>query len=299
MIPKVLGNRAARVEEFGRRAEEAGHLQTAAQAYIRAWQSYHTAQHAICQDDKPEKLRLYQRALYCHDKVRTYSEYPIEKIEVPWGDKTLPALLHLVPDRRKAPCVLYVPGMDLSKEGFPNTAGTLIVNPFMKRGLHVLSIDGPGQGECNLRGIKVYPDNHKEAAKAAIDYLLTRPEVDGDRIGLYGMSMGSYWASHIAGFDSRIKATVAVLGCFMMDTHPIFEEASPRFRLTYKYMAGIQDDDEFDRMVARMTLKGRWEQNTPSFPGLDRRVRPFEPPGRGGGLLQRNSRAEGNVDHGG
>ena len=35
-----------------------------------------------------------------------------------------------------------------------------------------------------------------------------------------------------------------------------FDETSPRFRLTFKYMAGIEDDDEFDKMVAKMTLEG-------------------------------------------
>ena len=256
MIPKVLGKQAAREEEFGRRAEEAGHFRTAWEAYSRACQTYFNAQHVICEDDNPEKIRLYQTLLNCHEKVRKYSEYPIEKIEIPWGDKTIPALLHLVPDRKKAPCVLYIPGMDQSKETFPNTAGVLIVNPFMKRGLHVLAIDGPGQGECNLRKIRARPDNHKEAGKAAIDYLMTRPEVDGDRIGLYGVSVGSYWGSHIAAFDNRVKACVAAMGCFFMDRRPIFDGASPRFRLTYKYMAGIEDDDEFDETVAKMTLKG-------------------------------------------
>ncbi|MFC1981365.1 alpha/beta hydrolase family protein, partial [Chloroflexota bacterium] len=149
-----------------------------------------------------------------------------------------------------------VPGMDQSKEIFPNTPGVLIVNPFMKRGMHVLAIDRPGQGECNLRKIRVYPDNHKEATKAAIDYLITRPEADGNKIGLYGISMGSYWGAHITAFDNRIKASVTAMACYMMERHPIFKEASPRFWLTYKYMAGIEDEDEFDKMVAKMTLKG-------------------------------------------
>ncbi|MFC2042250.1 alpha/beta hydrolase family protein [Chloroflexota bacterium] len=257
MIPKVLGKRAAKEEEFARCAEEAGHLRTAWEAYSRACQTYFNAQHAICEDDNPAKIRLHAKLLYCHDKVRKYSEYPIEKLEIPWGDKTIPALLHLVPDKKKAPCVIYIPGMDQTKEWFPNQPGTMVYNPFAKRGMHVLSIDGPGQGECNLRKIRVRPDNHKEAAKAAIDYLMTRPEVDGNKIGLYGVSMGSYWGSHIAAFDNRIKATVTTLGCYMIDKHPIFEEASPRFRLTYRYMAGIEDDDKFDEeIVSKMTLKG-------------------------------------------
>ncbi len=40
----------------------------------------------------------------------------------------------------------------------------------------------------------------------AVDYLLTRPEVDPDRIGITGRSGGGTQSSYIAAFDSRIKA---------------------------------------------------------------------------------------------
>jgi len=258
MIPKIVGKEAARQEAFAKKAEEAGHVNTAWEAYSRACCTYFTAQHVICEDDNLEKTRLYQRLLDCHEKVRKYSEHPIEKLEIPWGDKTIPALFHLVPDRKKAACVIYIPGMDQVKEIFPSTGGNPRVNPnpFIQRGLHVLSVDLPGQGECNLRKIRADANNHKEVGKAVIDYLITRPEVNGDKIGLYGLSMGSFWGARIAAYDSRIKACLVTMGCFMMDRHPIFEEASPRFRLTFKYMAGIEDDDEFDRLVDKMTLKG-------------------------------------------
>lgn len=39
----------------------------------------------------------------------------------------------------------------------------------------------------------------------AVDYLLTRPEVDPDRIGITGRSGGGTQSSYIAAFDSRIK----------------------------------------------------------------------------------------------
>lgn len=57
-------------------------------------------------------------------------------------------------------------------------AGMIMVNPFMKRGLHGLTIDGPGQGVCNLCKIRVCPNDHEEAGKAHIDYLMNRPKVD-------------------------------------------------------------------------------------------------------------------------
>lgn len=257
MIPKFVAKLAQRQEEIGRKAEERGYFRTAWEAYHRASSTYFWAQHVVCEDDNPEKIRLNEKMLHCYDKVIQYNEYPIEKLEIPWGDRTIPALLHLLPDRRKAPCVLNIPGMDQTKEGFLGTWGIPISpNPFIQRGIHVLVIDGPGQGECNLKKIRVTPDNHGKAGKAAIDYLMTRPEIDGEKIAVYGKSMGSYWGARLCAYDNRVKACVVGIACFFMDQHTIFDEASPSFRLTFKYMAGIQDDNDFDKMVAQMTLKG-------------------------------------------
>jgi dienelactone hydrolase len=44
----------------------------------------------------------------------------------------------------------------------------------------------------------------------SVDYLLTRPEVDPDRIGCVGLSVGGLRACHLAALDKRIKAAVVV-----------------------------------------------------------------------------------------
>jgi len=43
-----------------------------------------------------------------------------------------------------------------------------------------------------------------------VDYLLTRPEVDRNRIGCVGLSVGGIRSAHLAALDSRIKAGVVV-----------------------------------------------------------------------------------------
>ncbi|MCI0536819.1 MAG: alpha/beta hydrolase family protein [Verrucomicrobiales bacterium] len=43
-----------------------------------------------------------------------------------------------------------------------------------------------------------------------VDYLLTRPDVDPDRIGCCGLSVGGFRSAHLAGLDARIKAAVVV-----------------------------------------------------------------------------------------
>jgi len=43
-----------------------------------------------------------------------------------------------------------------------------------------------------------------------VDYLVSRPEVDPERIGCCGLSVGGFRSAHLAGLDPRIKAAVVV-----------------------------------------------------------------------------------------
>jgi hypothetical protein len=53
----------------------------------------------------------------------------------------------------------------------------------------VLAIDGPGQNEALIsRGIRVTESNFIDAGRAAMDYLISRPEIDAARIGIAGIS---------------------------------------------------------------------------------------------------------------
>ncbi|MBN1480325.1 dienelactone hydrolase family protein [candidate division KSB1 bacterium] len=60
-------------------------------------------------------------------------------------------------------------------------------------------------------GILFYDD------RRAVDYLLTRPEVDADRIGCMGLSLGGFRSAHLFGLDPRLKVGV-VAG--WMTTYP-------------------------------------------------------------------------------
>ena len=119
----------------------------------------------------------------------------------------------------------------------------------------MLSFDGPGQGSSNIRKIRVTADNYERAASKAIDWLLTRPEVDGERIGVVGSSMGSYWSMRLASIDDRVKAVASTAACYASKRH-IFEQSSPRFKQVFMYMAGISDEAIFDAMASTMHLDG-------------------------------------------
>lgn len=245
---------ARRLEELAIREEKSRHMETAFTYFHRAVLFYFDASWGIFDHEDRELIWLNDKINECFNKVIEYCPYPMERVEIPFGrGKTIPGILHLTPSRKTAPTVIVVPGMDQRKEvGAVDPKN----NPYIQRGMNCLALDGPGQGESLMRQIWVDAENYAEAGSAAIDFLVKRPEVDANKIALYGNSMGSYWGPLIASKDSRIKALATAMSCYY-DKHHIFNEVSPNFRLRFMWMAGIDDDEDFDRLVSAMTLEGR------------------------------------------
>jgi len=253
MFPKMWRQEAERHERLAKIAQARGADVTATFHYDHAVDSYRIAQHPIFYDDHPVKKQLYKKLCEMVDRRSEVASYPIERVEVPFDDgKTLSCLFHLLPDRRKAPCVIYVPGMDQTKEAFPFAHDNFALN----RGFHMISMDGPGQGSSNMQKIRAVGDNYERAGAAVIDYLMKRREVDSKKIALYGFSMGSYWTLRLSSYDRRVAAAVSATACFNPN-NTIFTESSPRFKQMFMYMAGYDDEEKFDEEVAQgMTTRG-------------------------------------------
>ena len=253
MLPKLWRQEAEKHEALARRAHAKGMKATAAAHYDHAIEAYRMAQHPIYYDDHPVKQYLMKKLDEMVDRRSEVAAYPIERVEVPFDDgKSISCLFHLLPDRRRAPVVIYVPGMDQTKEMFPKAHA----NFALARGFHVLSMDGPGQGASNLRKIRAVGDNYERAGAAVISYLEQRAEVDARKIAFYGVSMGSYWSLKLATYDRRVAAVASTVACFNPN-NTIFTEASPRFKQMFMYMAGYDDEEKFDREVAsKMTVRG-------------------------------------------
>jgi len=249
MIPRVLFKEADHLETLARGAEDAGHAHTARRLYFKAVQTYRHAHHSIFTDDHPEKLFLFGRMTDCFDRIIALSDGRLERVEVPWEDATLSGVFHRAPGPDPKPTVMFFPGMDMSKEAFPDPDD----NPFAQRGIHVLSIDGPGQGASNLRKIHVTEDNYERAAGVFFEHLLEREDVDASKVAVSGFSMGSFWGMRFAALEPRLAA-VATAGACYGGKREIFNVSSPRFKQIFMYMAGLTDEKAFDKMAAKMVL---------------------------------------------
>ena len=242
--------RQARAEEY----EKAGRLTSAGEQYFIAQLLWATARWPIFEINKP-LLDMEEQMNHCFAKYIKSAKHPIEAVKVPFGNKAMPAYLHLPhkPEKgEKFPCVLYIDGMDGCKEMMVSMYGDAL----LERGIAVLAIDGPGQGECCTIPIHVTARNHGDAGVAAVDFLAKRPEIDASRIVVRGVSMGTYFAPcAAAALGDRIKG-LAIMGvCQEPGMNTIFNLASPTFKLRYMFMSGIEDEDEFDKFAEGFDLR--------------------------------------------
>jgi dienelactone hydrolase len=256
MISKHMGLSARRLERLAQAEAEAGHRETAMEIYYQAALQYLDAQHVIFEVND-EKRYLHGALIRCYDKVREYAPYRIEHVDISWNGTVVSGNLHLAPGDGRKPLVFYVPGCDQTKEAWPHP----YYNQALQRGMHAFSFDGPGQGESNLRRIRLTADNYEAAASAAIDYLLKRPEIDGDKIGVYALSFGSHWGMRIAATEHRIRAVAAPWASFV-DKYYLMTEESPRYKQLFAFLTQSATEEALDSVVREMTMEGRMEQIT-------------------------------------
>ncbi|MDR0542893.1 MAG: acetylxylan esterase [Dysgonamonadaceae bacterium] len=81
----------------------------------------------------------------------------------------------------------------IDKEGNALTRGATTEHTLLNAGLNLLGTSLAAQE---------YWDNHR-----ALDYLLTRPEIDGEKIGVYGSSGGGTQTAYFIGLDERVKVS--------------------------------------------------------------------------------------------
>jgi dienelactone hydrolase len=116
-------------------------------------------------------------------------------------------------------------------------------------------VDGPGHGGT-LRHHKLYaPPDSERVAKAVIDYLVSRPDVDAERIGLHGSSMGGYSGPRCATAEKRIKAVAVWSGAYNL-VDDIFDYYPP-IQERLRWLMGAKDLKDAREKIKEFTLVGR------------------------------------------
>lgn len=153
----------------------------------------------------PAKAESYSAMVQAFAGALDCGTEQVERVEFDSPDGPLPGYLIPAAGDGPAPVVVFFGGFDTNKELLYCSIG----DAFRRRGISCVAVDSPGVGEpLRLRNVASRPD-YEVPAGAIIDGLELRSDVDADRIGVLGLSLGGYYAPRAAVFEPRIAAVAA------------------------------------------------------------------------------------------
>lgn len=225
---------------------QAGHAVSARDMFLMACNAYRAAEY-YSPVRTLDHRRLGKKSRDCFTRACAFMPHELEEIFVEHRGLRLPAYLFTPPDASKPNRTLaVVSGFD----GTLEESWLQIGRGALERGWSVFLFAGPGQMDT-LRfndPTRLEPD-YEAPLGAAFDHLLERPGIDPQRLALYGVSFGGYFASRTASRDDRVKALVAnspivdlaSYMCGFVGFDPV-EDMQPQENFTREDMAHIPDD---------------------------------------------------------
>ena len=264
------GRTAQRYEQLAETAEAAGRAITAGGAWRRAALCWHWGKFVFV-DHPDEQRAAHERTVACFRRGAGTLRPPAEPVRVPYGGTTLAAYLRVPGPGGRYPVVIMMPGLDSVKEELQATAEYML-----SRGLAIIAVDGPGQGETEYE-LPIEPA-YERVATAVAGYLQGRDDIAPDRIGAFGVSLGGYYAARSAAFEPRVRAAVALAGpyCWALD----WDILPPQTRATFQRRSGAATEAEARERMAALTLEHAAARITcpllVAAGGRDRLVPPYQ-----------------------
>ena len=203
---------AARYEKDAESALKRGDRDTARNGFIQAKTYYSLARfpapyHSgspICPPTMSKiKEESYNKYLDCFRRATELREGSHEVVRVARDGKEAVGFLRVpkgASASNKVPAILVMCGGDMYKEDREKYA-----DGAMKEGMAALVVDAPGTGQTSF----AHAPESVVAWQSALDELQKRPEIDGNRLGAFGVSRGGLWVMRLAAVDNRIKGLIS------------------------------------------------------------------------------------------
>lgn len=247
---------AEKNEALARKFESEGRRVTASEFYLRAAGFYRGVVNFMAEAD-PRMLPTYKKLEETYYKAWTLVPPPFEKVAIPYEGQTLDGHFYAarVPAGHRAPVVFNYLGADAFILSGQADGGS---GSYRARGISFLVVDGPGHGG-SLRLKKLYaPPDSERYTKAVVDYLMTRSDVDHNRMAINGQSMGGYSAPRSVTAEKRLKACAFASGAYSL-REDIFDYYPP-IQDRLRWLIGAKTIKEAREKIAGFTLEGRAQQ---------------------------------------
>jgi pimeloyl-ACP methyl ester carboxylesterase len=238
--------------DLARQADETGHVVTAGHAWRRAAADRHFGKF-VWMVDLDLAAAATHAAVAEMNAAHARLDGTAERLDIPLDGGMAHANLRRPRGVERAPYVVLIPGLDSTKEEF-----FFFEESFLDRGMATVSFDGPGQGETGLSIPIRFAYEH--AVAPLLDALGSRTDLDHDRIGVCGVSLGGYYAPRVAAFEPRVTAVAGISGPFCFGD--MWDDLPPMTRQTFVVKSGARDDEEGRRMASSLDLEGICERIT-------------------------------------
>ena len=197
---------ASRLNKRAQKSEANDKKVSASTAYLRASTYYRMATMYMENVHSPMMEKYTRQCFDCYEKSLELSGYPGKYVEIPYEGTYLPGHFYTSPyaKKDKAPVLILTPGRDTWA-----VDTRWMFDAALKRGIHCLAYDGPGQGYAlRFQDMKFRPDWEKVMGPV-LDYAETIDCVDMNHVACVGFSFGGFLMPRVAAFDNRIKLIIA------------------------------------------------------------------------------------------
>jgi dienelactone hydrolase len=243
---RAWSERAAVHEALGREALDKKQFISAAEHLSRAAVTYHFAKYLFVQE--MQQLRAaHAKAVDCLNLALPYLDPPGERVLIPYQGKHLAGTFRRPKGDKRPPIVIMTMGLDSTKEELLTFETT-----FLSRGMAILAFDGPGQGEAEYDFPIRY--DYENVVAPVIDWLFSRDDVDTKRIGIWGISLGGYYAPRTVAFERRIKACIA--NCGPYNWGALWEKLPDLTRQAYIRRSHSKSAEEAHSKAFSLSLEG-------------------------------------------
>jgi len=237
---------AAEYERAAEAAEAGGRSVTSGQSWLRASLCWHFGKFVFVQDLAQLKAAS-DRTAACYARGAWALEPPAKMVGIPYDGITMRGIFRKPAGVTRPPVLLMIPGLDSVKEELQATA-----EHFLRRGIATLAIDGPGQGEMEFE--RDIEPAYEKPAGAAIDWLEKRNDVDASRLGVYGVSLGGYYAVRVAATEPRVRATIELAGTYSLASQ--WDKRSVVSRDAFIKRSGARDEAEARELAKLIDMEG-------------------------------------------
>jgi pimeloyl-ACP methyl ester carboxylesterase len=196
-----LSQPAAQHEARARELEAGGDATAATAEWRAAAIFYYIARFPFLGNEA--KRAAYRKHIACFLESVKYERPALEIVRIPYEGEEIIGYLRVPQSDRPPPVVVLTGGVDTWKSDVEAQAKAMLAE-----GMAAFSFDMPGTGESAWRlsadGERVY--------SRVLEYLKTRPDLDGERMAVYLQSFAGYYAVKLALLDPNVKAAVNIGG---------------------------------------------------------------------------------------